>query len=688
MKRRLLLLSPILFVACNFDHSLGNSDKDPDASPAAGADTAQPTTPPPDETKQPSPDAASPTQIDAPAPVEKNDAPPLSSFSGLPLPCKVITGQGTGSRCVSAHSTARLIAPDYTGPLYQLCKGTANPGPGSCQGGVMDIVAINGYADVASHDAFCAAEACTITKIYDQSGLGNDLEPAPGGGAKNTPDNPARANALPVVLNGHRAYGVLIKPGMGYRAGCDGCTIKRGNGMPLGDEPQSVYMVTSQKDLIDGCCFNYGNAETASRDDGNGTAEAINFSAGVVWGTGLGGKPGPWVMADLENGLYAGWENRQDKNISTNKPLKFDFVTAVLVGDVAVKNSGKGRFALYGADAQGLDVTFGRITAMYDGIRPEKTGYVPMQKQGSLVLGIAGDNSSGGGGRFYEGATIAGAALDTSTLAMLQASIVAAGYGSEIVVALPVDAGTQIDAPAPDAPVAQATDAPAPTPTDAQITNGGPTQSWTGYVENYHFASGSDRIKLVFTTDASGKVTGTVTFGNVPAPPPATDPNVGYPLGASSYDDKILEGPAFTIRNGSLQSYRLRFAVDTSELWAGWCALQTPPSDGSDTCIPNWSGRNDGQGQCVLFPPTSSFYGGDAGPDAWPAGTQFVDCAKMQLCQDRICKCSPSGCTVSSPDEIFSPFRFNGSFDVFLANGTGSGSVTGFTERNVHLIKD
>jgi len=25
---------------------------------------------------------------------------------------------------------------------------------------------------------------------------------------------------------------------------------------------------------------------------------------------------------------------------------------------------------------------------------------------------------------------------------------------------------------------------------------------------------------------------------------------------------------------------------------------------------------------------------------------------------------------------------------VFLANGTGSGSVTGFTERNVHFIKD
>jgi hypothetical protein len=37
-------------------------------------------------------------------------------------------------------------------------------------------------------------------------------------------------------------------------------------------------------------------------------------------------------MADLENGLYAGWEYGQDKSISTNRPLKFDFVTAVLLG--------------------------------------------------------------------------------------------------------------------------------------------------------------------------------------------------------------------------------------------------------------------------------------------------------------------------------------------------------------------
>jgi hypothetical protein len=255
----------------------------------------------------------------------------------------------------------------------------------------------------------------------------NDLEPSPQGGVCG-PDKPANANDLKVTVGGHSAYGILIKAGMGYRTGCSGCTIKKGNGTAVGDEPQTMYMVTSQKDLIDGCCFDYGNAETTSRDDGNGTMETIYFGAGVVWGTGYGGKPGPWVEADLENGLYAGWENKQDKNISTNKPLKFDFVTNVVLGDTKDKNSGKGRFALYGADATGVDATYGKLATMYDGIRPEKSGYVPMAKQGSTILGTGGDNSCGAGGRFYEGIVATGPCATLDTLNALQTAIVAASY--------------------------------------------------------------------------------------------------------------------------------------------------------------------------------------------------------------------------------------------------------------------
>ena len=73
---------------------------------------------------------------------------------------------------------------------------------------------------------------------------------------------------------------------MGYRAGCTGCGVATAKGTATGDEPETEYMVTSQHDLVDGCCFDYGNAETDSQDDGNGTMEAVYFGGGVVWGTG------------------------------------------------------------------------------------------------------------------------------------------------------------------------------------------------------------------------------------------------------------------------------------------------------------------------------------------------------------------------------------------------------------------
>ena len=358
------------------------------------------------------------------APID-NDAT-VPSFDGIPLPCDAFIQGGT--TCSTAHSTVRVIVSGYAGPLYQLCRGSSLPGPSSCHGTTQDITAIDGYADVATHDGFCGDESCTITKIYDQTGNGYDLEPSPSGGAKPTPNSPAKASVLPVKLNGHNAYGILIKPGIGYRTSCNGCNFKKGQAMAEGDEPQSMYMVTSQHDLIDGCCFDYGNAETTSNDDGNGTMEAIYFGGGVVWGTGLGGKPGPWVMGDLENGVFAGWENGQDKNISTNMPLKFDFVTAIVVGDTQEKNCGKGRYMLYGADASGADPEYGKLITMYDGIRPDKPGYVPMQKQGALILGTGGDNSNGGGGRFYEGATATGPAISKVTANLIHAIVVAAKY--------------------------------------------------------------------------------------------------------------------------------------------------------------------------------------------------------------------------------------------------------------------
>src|ERR1039457_3455851 len=69
-----------------------------------------------------------------------------SSGSGGSSGCSSTAGVLPGdilSQCsnkiASAHSTVRVIVSGYTGPLYQVCKGTAVAGPSSCTGTPQDI---------------------------------------------------------------------------------------------------------------------------------------------------------------------------------------------------------------------------------------------------------------------------------------------------------------------------------------------------------------------------------------------------------------------------------------------------------------------------------------------------------------------------------------------------------------------
>jgi non-reducing end alpha-L-arabinofuranosidase len=354
-----------------------------------------------------------------------------TTFTG---PCDILAA--AGNTCAAAHSTVRALYGSYTGSLYQVCKGSFTTGPNSCKGTTMDIgVVAGGYANAAAQDTFCAGSTCTISIIYDQSPNGSHLQPSPAGqhGGVN---NPASATALKLTLNGHEAYGVQILKGLGYRSRCTGCGV----GLPVkgtatGDSPETEYMVTSQNGkqeaqappVAEGCCFDYGNAETDSNDDNDGTMEAVYYGGGVSWDFGSTGvRTNSFVMADLENGLFSGFSTTNPSNtqtISTNTPLQYNYVTAVVVGDTAAQNSGKGRFALYGADA-----TTGAVKTMYDGIRPTLAGYVPMKKQGSIILGTGGDNSNTGTGEWFEGVMASGAAT-LATVNAVQANIVAAGYG-------------------------------------------------------------------------------------------------------------------------------------------------------------------------------------------------------------------------------------------------------------------
>ena len=118
-------------------------------------------------------------------------------------------------------------------------------------------------------------------------------------------------------------------------------------------------------------------------------------------------------MADLENGLWAGNESVNAGNV----PITTDFVFAMLKG-------GDNGFALKGGDANAADSQ--SLKTMYDGPRPP--GYQPMHKQGSIILGIGGDNSDSAIGTFFEGAMTKGYSSDSTDDAVYQ-NVIATKYG-------------------------------------------------------------------------------------------------------------------------------------------------------------------------------------------------------------------------------------------------------------------
>ena len=90
-------------------------------------------------------------------------------------PCDIYAAGGTP--CVAAHSTTRALYASYNGPLYQVMRLSDNAVKDIGVAGPHAFPSTDpgGYADAAVQDALCANTTCVITKIYDQSGHGNDL---------------------------------------------------------------------------------------------------------------------------------------------------------------------------------------------------------------------------------------------------------------------------------------------------------------------------------------------------------------------------------------------------------------------------------------------------------------------------------------------------------------------------------
>lgn len=323
-------------------------------------------------------------------------------------PCDIYAAAGTP--CVTAHSSVRALRAAYRGPLYQVKR--------ESDGRTLDIgiLPASRTADAAAQDRFCVNTLCYITRIYDQSGKGNHLYQAPPGPLYPGPDKGAFdaspiADMAPITIaGGRKAYGVYIMPGMGFRN-------NNARDLPINDEPAGIHAVVDGKHYSNGCCFNYGNASTNGLAVGTGTMESVYFGTSSGWGSGSG--TGPWIMSDMEAGLFSGYNARVNE---ANPTIDWRFVTGMFGG------GGRNYWELRGGNAQE-----GPMKTFYAGVRPgskENDSYFPMHKKGAIQMGNGGDNGNGSAGTFYEGVMTAGHPTEAAFDAV-QANIVAARYGVE-----------------------------------------------------------------------------------------------------------------------------------------------------------------------------------------------------------------------------------------------------------------
>jgi hypothetical protein len=325
----------------------------------------------------------------------------IASVLNAEGPCDILGS--AGNPCVAAHSTTRALYAKYDGPLYNVTRTSDQKSAN------IGLLAVGGFADISAHEKFCSKLNCVISNVFDQSPQGNHL------GQRHKLVN-ASQHKITVGPDNTPVYGMWFDPGFGYH-------VDKTTGVATGNDPESIYAVLSGTHFNGGCCFDYGNSEINDRDDGCGTMEAIYFG-NAHWHKNSGaGNTGPWIGADLEQGMYYGGGNMTQQNPGS-PAMPYPFVTAYLRG----RTDG---FTLKGGDA-----TKGTLTTTYDGPRPDpkiagtcgKSGtYQPMRKQGAIILATGGDNSNRASGKFYEGYMTTGDTTDATDEAV-QANIVAVGY--------------------------------------------------------------------------------------------------------------------------------------------------------------------------------------------------------------------------------------------------------------------
>ncbi len=303
-----------------------------------------------------------------------------------------------GTPMVAAHSVTRALFAAYNGKLFQVRRPT--------DGKTQDIstASAGGFVDLTSLNTFCANTTCTVVRLYDQAGNGNDM-------FQNTTASQPTVDFW-TSSNGTK-YPIIVSKG--YQWLRNRTAVKK---IPTGSSPQTEYFVVhgayaGRAAGTNGCCYDYGNMENHIGDDGPGTMSALYFGDATDWTRGAGA--GPWVMLDMENGVFAGGGpiailNAGNASVNANDPsLKYPGLN-IVTG--LAKTDGTKNFAIkYG------NASTGALSTAWNGSLPTNknpTSYIPLQQQGGISLGEGGDGSAMGTGAFSEGAIIAAQTSDAT----------------------------------------------------------------------------------------------------------------------------------------------------------------------------------------------------------------------------------------------------------------------------------
>jgi len=312
--------------------------------------------------------------------------------------------------CGGAYSMVRALSKSYTGPLFQVrtMSNAMNTGSG---GTLVNIGMLpDGYADAAQVETACAGTVCTVAKLYDQSGNGNDLirgskGPA-GNGDRSGADDYESTVKETVTAGGHKVYVLYMVKFEGYRTPLN-MTAK---GVPMGNTAQGIYeLVDGVRALTDNgpCCWDFGSV---SPDPSKYVTMNTLFFGKGFWGSGA--DSAPWFMGDFEGGVWAGGSGGSNVKNNMNPSMKgVQFALGILHTPV-------GKYALRMADvSKATD-----LTTAYDGTSPKSWG-----NAGGIVLGVGGDNSNNASGTFYEGALTKGSPTNDTDLLVMK-NIQAVGY--------------------------------------------------------------------------------------------------------------------------------------------------------------------------------------------------------------------------------------------------------------------